>query len=132
MRVYSSNKRTPLHVATNYGIPEVIKCLLETISQEELAVVMEMQDQCGSTPIHYAALGGKVELLKHFLSRLPPEEQINSLNTVDRNDCTPLDLALSNNHTDAFELLKKYKSSAKRSLHKMQGNLQMKLSRSNF
>ena len=117
------SKNTPLHWAIGYrhGHTELFRCLLSTMSSEDVCEVMKEQNIRGNTPLHYAAWKGSKEPLKYLLDCLTPGNQIQLLNTINKDGRTPLDVAAHYNQTDAVKLIRKYKSSAERYLREAQG-----------
>ena len=54
-------KRSPLHIASQLGYLEVVKCLTDEFVCDPLCV-----DVVNATPLHYASQGGHLDVIKHL------------------------------------------------------------------
>ena len=88
----------PIHLATAYGHPEVIRALLKP----EYGVDIDSADKGGRTPLHLASSTGKAEIVRLLL-----DHDANP-NAVDKDGCTPLSLTWT---TEVERLLLDYGAS---------------------
>ncbi|MEX0940881.1 MAG: ankyrin repeat domain-containing F-box protein, partial [Candidatus Babeliales bacterium] len=85
--------QTPLHLASLYDYPEVVKLLLENGAK------VDIQDYCGDTPLHGASFSGHTEVVKLLLENGAP------IDIQDNFGDTPLYSASVRNHPKVVKLL---------------------------
>jgi hypothetical protein len=76
-------KRTPLHVASEYGKVEIVKYLIEQCHAN-----VEEKDNYGWTPLHIASARGKIKVVKYLIEQCHANVEEN-----DNDGKTPLHIA---------------------------------------
>jgi len=91
----TKTKRTPLHMASLYGVHWLVKQLLDFGANPNLA------DVTGNKAIHWAAISGSAETLNLVMEKLSPEEIVSPNNA----GLTPLALAVASGSVEAAEAI---------------------------
>ena len=85
--------RPPLHLATNIGDQEMVKCILKNLKDPFI------KDGLGDSPFHLAVSKNQIEILKILM------QHSTDINTKGSEDKTPLEIAIFLKNADSISLL---------------------------
>jgi ankyrin repeat protein len=98
---------TPLHIAAGRGHKEVVELLIANGAEVDAIIERhhEKNEWCG-TPLHNAAGGGHKEIVELLIAK---GAEVDAIIVSGRNQGkTPLDMAISSNHPETANLLRKH------------------------
>jgi ankyrin repeat protein len=104
---YGYKRETILHLAARAGQTEIVKVILESLSEQARKELLSMRDIFASTPLHSAARAGQTEVVKIMLESLSEQDKKELLSMRDGAGVgnTPLHLAAREGQTEVVKVI---------------------------